>query len=200
MYKQLPNFDLAQNKPVLRHILNRRDCRLWKDKPVDKKIIEEILYAASWAPNHKMTEPWQFTVIMPSGREKFLNILAQGLIGTASNESEISGLQKKAAQIVSEFSSVPVFIAVACMRDPDPTTERENLLAVGCACQNMLLIAEENGLSAHWGSGLASKTNRLLQFLGWDSHIPVGLFQIGYAAEKPQTRRKPIEDFIHWVE
>jgi len=199
MHKQLPQFDFAANKPVLRSILSRRDCRQWLPQEVNPEDIRQILYAATWAPNHKMTEPWKFNVILPAARSKFLSILAQGLIQTAANDNQKEDLIKKATQLTTEFSQVPAFIAIACIRDSDPVIERENLLTVGCACQNFLLAAEELGLSAHWGSGLASKTPALLEWLGWDNQcIPVGLFQVGYASTKPQTRRSPLEDFVRW--
>src|SRR5690242_21924679 len=38
--------------------------------PVPKKIIEQLLENAIWAPTHKKTQPWFFRVFCGKGREK----------------------------------------------------------------------------------------------------------------------------------
>ena len=35
----------------------------YKKKKVPRKILEEILTNATWAPTHKMTEPWHFIIL-----------------------------------------------------------------------------------------------------------------------------------------
>lgn len=34
----------------------------YSDTPVDRKVLEEMLEAARWAPTHNITEPWKFVV------------------------------------------------------------------------------------------------------------------------------------------
>src|SRR5882757_9009892 len=40
-------------------------------KQVDEDTIWRLLENASWAPNHKRTEPWHFTVFTGEGLKKF---------------------------------------------------------------------------------------------------------------------------------
>ncbi len=38
-------------------------------KPIPDEIIWQILNNANWAPTHKRTEPWRFTVFSGEGRK-----------------------------------------------------------------------------------------------------------------------------------
>ena len=49
-------------------IRNRRSIGKVKQDSVDKALIEEILEAGTWAPNHCHTEPWRFWVMTGEGR------------------------------------------------------------------------------------------------------------------------------------
>jgi len=42
----------------------------YNGQKVDRKTIEQLLEAANWAPNHKMTEPWRFKVITGESKIK----------------------------------------------------------------------------------------------------------------------------------
>jgi nitroreductase len=37
-------------------------------EPIDLSAIQQMLEAATWAPNHGHTEPWRFTVFAGAGR------------------------------------------------------------------------------------------------------------------------------------
>ena len=45
-------------------IKNRRSVfpNLYTGEPVPKEVIDQMLENANWAPTHKFTEPWRFTV------------------------------------------------------------------------------------------------------------------------------------------
>lgn len=57
-------------------ILNRRSMGLSRLKPdaVDRRLIERMLEAATWAPSHGETEPWRFTVFSGEGRERLAEL------------------------------------------------------------------------------------------------------------------------------
>ena len=39
-----------------------------------RDIIETMLEAATWAPNHHLSEPWEFIVLAGKARERFAEI------------------------------------------------------------------------------------------------------------------------------
>ena len=47
-------------------ILNRRSVRAYLDKPVDKKLVNEVLELANWAPSMSNVQPWSVYVIPSS--------------------------------------------------------------------------------------------------------------------------------------
>ena len=48
---------------VYEAIYHRRMAWKFEDKPVPASTIEQMLDAAVWAPNHRLTEPWRFFVL-----------------------------------------------------------------------------------------------------------------------------------------
>ncbi|MGH7682816.1 MAG: nitroreductase family protein, partial [Vulcanimicrobiaceae bacterium] len=38
---------------------------------VPREEIEELVELASWAPNHRLTQPWRFTVLAGEARERY---------------------------------------------------------------------------------------------------------------------------------
>ena len=44
-------------------LLSRRTIYAFEDRPVPGEALLRALEAARWAPNHKLTEPWRFSVL-----------------------------------------------------------------------------------------------------------------------------------------
>ena len=47
---------------------SRRTVHKLQPGPVPAAIVDKAFEAAHWAPNHKLTLPWRFTVIGPEAR------------------------------------------------------------------------------------------------------------------------------------
>ena len=57
---------MSQNKlahSILKNIRTRRNIKEFKNTEVAGDLLKLILEAATWAPNHRRTEPWRFVVI-----------------------------------------------------------------------------------------------------------------------------------------
>ena len=61
------------NKSLTEIINNRKSIRAYLDKPVDNKLIKEMLKKASQAPSGGNLQPWKIFVINSSSMNKFLN-------------------------------------------------------------------------------------------------------------------------------
>ncbi|MGI6551164.1 MAG: nitroreductase family protein [Syntrophomonadales bacterium] len=48
----------------------RRSIRKFKADPIPDQVVNEILEAASWAPSHRNSQPWEFAVIGPRTRSQ----------------------------------------------------------------------------------------------------------------------------------
>ena len=66
--------------PVIDAIRSRRSVRIMRTDVVPSRDqIEAIVEAATWAPNHHLTEPWRFVIITGYGRNRLGEVLAQAL-------------------------------------------------------------------------------------------------------------------------
>jgi len=54
-------------------IENRRTIfpEQFSDRKVQKEQVEKLINAAKWAPTHRLTQPWRFTVFMEQGLRDF---------------------------------------------------------------------------------------------------------------------------------
>ena len=57
---------------ALTAIRTRRTVKEYLPTEIPREWIEELLDAAHWAPNHKLTHPWRFHVFSGKGRERLV--------------------------------------------------------------------------------------------------------------------------------
>ena len=55
---------------MLEAIRTRRNVREFFDNPVADRDLKTIIEAATWAPNHRHTEPWRFIVLAKDGEAR----------------------------------------------------------------------------------------------------------------------------------
>src|SRR5665647_338608 len=55
--------EAVKNSETLKTIYERRAVRKYKDKPVDKEVIEKILDAGRMAPSAINRQPWKFYIL-----------------------------------------------------------------------------------------------------------------------------------------
>ena len=145
-------FNLTDVQNVIRE---RRSVRPEQFKPrkVHRDQIEALIEGANWAPTHGQTEPWRFKVFTESGLEFLQGKLAEAYLRTAKEDSF---LQSKYDRIRNRYLCASAGIVVYMKRQAsEKIPEIEEVLAVGCAVQNMSLIATSYGMSLFWSSGSA---------------------------------------------
>lgn len=62
---------------VMDAIYGRRSVRAYTDKPLDRKLIEDLLRAAVQAPSAHNTQPWSFMLIQDRNRLESLSAEAK---------------------------------------------------------------------------------------------------------------------------
>lgn len=136
---------------ILDNIRNRRSLPTQKmqDRPLRQEHIDAILEAANWAPSHKHTEPWRFRLYLEAGREPLAQAMCE-IYKTASGESYRPA---KEAGLRERLTTVPLTIAL--IMEPDLKAGLplyEEILAMGCAAQNMHLAAQALGIGCRWST------------------------------------------------
>src|SRR3954447_9816699 len=61
---------------VLEAIRTRRTAGKIRPDLPPREVIEELLESATWAPNHRLNEPWRFFVLAGDERKRFGELMA----------------------------------------------------------------------------------------------------------------------------
>ncbi|WP_342566232.1 nitroreductase family protein [Paenibacillus sp. FSL R7-0345] len=155
---------------IVEIIKTRRSVKQFKSDPVSEGDLLSWLEAASYAPNHRMNEPWEIL-----------------MIGTETR----AALKHK-----TDFGGAPVVLALLSKSAATPFERDENVMAVSCFAQNFLLAAHEAGAGAYWASLGALPHNRIILGVPEDYDV-IGVFGIGYPAEIPPLKpRTPVTSKI----
>ncbi|MCM3724145.1 nitroreductase [Neobacillus cucumis] len=151
-------------------IRTRRNIKKFKPDEVKEEDLMTWLQAASMAPNHRMTEPWEILFLGKETREK---------------------LNHK-----TNFGNAPVVMAVLSKNGRTHIELTENALATACFIQNFNLAAWADGVGTFWSSIGASERNR--EILGVpDGYEVIGVLGVGYPEIIPEPKpRKPISEKI----
>lgn len=192
-------FSVSEISDLIRH---RRTIypKDYTDRAVHREIVERVLTNGTWAPTHGLTQPWRFHVFTGEARQRLADFLGATYRATTPPEKF---LQKKFDTITQRPLQSSVVIAIAMARDPHgKITERDELLAVACAVQNMHLTCAAYGLGAFWATGGPMTGAAMRDFLGLGPNDQaLGLFYIGYPAiEWPKAHRRPLEHVTTWLD
>ncbi|HRP00749.1 MAG TPA: nitroreductase [Flavobacteriales bacterium] len=172
----------------------------YTDRAVHREIVERILTNGTWAPTHGMTQPWRFTVYTGEARQRLSDFLGEVYRSTTPPEKF---MPRKFETITQRPLQSSVVIAIGLVRDPNgKINERDELLAVACAVQNMHLTCAAYGLGAFWATGGPMTGPAMRDHLGLGPNDQaMGLFYIGYPAiEWPKGYRKPLDQLVKWEE
>lgn len=182
-------------------IRNRRSVlpENFTDRKVHREQVELILNNALWAPTHGMTQPWRFKIFLEDGRNHLLQFLPE-LYKSETDPTKFK--QVKYDRLRARLQHVTVIIMICMERDKTgKIAEIEEVEAVACAVQNMMLTCTAYGLGSYWSSPSYIYKKAMNDFLGLeDSDKCLGIFYIGYPAnESPDSHRKPLEYVSNWI-
>jgi F420 biosynthesis protein FbiB-like protein len=181
-------------------IRGRRSIRVYEQRAVSREYIAQMLDAACWAPSPHGRQPWRFAVLtQPATRQR----LAEGMGVRWRDQLAHDGQDPQTIDVRQERSYQRILtapaIVIPCLYlaelDQYPDAERqaaEHTMAVqslGCAVQNMLLMAYSLGLDCGWMCAPLFCPDTVREVLGLDEPlIPHALITVGYAAREPVRR------------
>ncbi len=177
-------------------ILTRRTVHKFKEGAVPPEVVHRALEAAHFAPNHKLTFPWRFTLAGENARKTL------GAIGVELKGKKAPLTPDAKLAIEKGFTTPGVLIAVSCVLSPDPARSKEDYAAVACAVQNMMLSFWDAGFGSKWGTGAVSKHPAAYEKLGIDptKEEIIGFLYVGVPETVPPAPpRPPARDFIREV-
>jgi len=155
---------------ILKIIKERRSIRKFQKKEIPGEIIDKLIEALIWAPSAGNLQSRKFYFVF---------------------NQEIKEKLGEAALDQSFIAQAPLVI-IGCTDSEISFRYGErgkNLYAicdVSTSIQNMMLMAEEEGLAACWVG--AFDENEVAKILNLPGNLrPIAIIPVGYPAEKPET-------------
>ncbi|NMM47029.1 nitroreductase family protein [Marinigracilibium pacificum] len=188
---------------TLREIIQNRRAVYpvaFNDAPVDDHIIEEMLEAANWAPTHRLTQPWRFSVFTGEGINKLADFQSELYKKIASEKNTFKDATYD--KLKTKPLKCSHIISIGMKRDiKQSVPEIEEVSAVACAVQNMWLTASAHKVGCYWGSGGITYEKEALPFFGLsDNDQLLGFLYIGNTDKPwPKGRRSPITEKTEWI-
>jgi nitroreductase len=160
------------------------------DKTPDKAVIKDAISSACWAPNHHLTEPWHFLSLGKETISDICDLNKEMLIETKGIE--------KAENKYKRWMEIPGWLVVTCQKSDDEVRYQEDYASCCCAIQNLMLILWQQGIGTKWSTGPVIFDDRFYDLVWVNKELEnvVGLIWYGYAADVPQTVRKPLEQVM----
>ncbi|NNF39753.1 MAG: nitroreductase [Woeseiaceae bacterium] len=190
MKPSAPSFetqDLREFGEVLR---GRRTINLYLQTPIPEELVRDAIDAATWAPNHHVTEPWRFILPGKETRGKILALVE--LMVTAKKGAEMAQHKR------DSWAEKPGWLVVTCQRSDDELEQQEDYGACSAAVQNFMLYLWKAGVGSKWSSGAITRDPRFFDIIDVDASraFVVGLVFFGYPKLTPAQSRRPLSEVL----
>ena len=169
---------------ALTAIKTRRSVKEYVPNEIPREWIEELLDAAHWAPNHKLTHPWRFHVFSGEGRERLVGA-RQAAVRWAAEKKGQQASEEALGFARAKCYSSSVIIVVSMVGDENEIVDQENFAACWCAIQNLLVAATARGLGSYPSTGAWIDQNFVGPILGLtEKERPVACIFLGYSEHR----------------
>ncbi|MBS7253702.1 nitroreductase family protein [Flavobacterium branchiicola] len=157
---------------------------------IPDELLNEILINATYAPTHKMTEPWRFIVL----KNHYLNQLGSYLADYYKDFYFEKFAAEEAFEKYNVLKEYPLnsacVIGVVMVRNTKINLpEWEEVAAVSSAVQNMALTCTAHNIGSYWSTS-AGAIDYVKQFDLAENEQSLGLMYVGYYPEDLEPSRK----------
>ena len=184
--------------PLADLLRRRRSIKKFTSRPITRAEIEALLDAAVLVPNHRLTEPWRFSVLGPDAREAYGRALG---VRKARKIEDPEAARTMRERVAAEHRALPCMIAVAIVKNDNPETAEEDYAATMMGIENITLAAVELGLGTaiRTGGVMGDEAARAAAGVAENERI-VAIVNVGEPAEVPGGPRKTrASELTRWV-
>jgi nitroreductase len=155
------------------------------ERDVDASLVDQLIIAAQWAPNHKRTWPARFCVVTGDSRAALGGSIADAMAAHGDDAAKVAKTRTK-------YTRSPVCLVVASVEGESARETEENRYAVAAGVQNALLMAHAHGLAALWGSPAKGANTAITEFAGFDvsDHV-IGIVYLGWPSQESPVVDRP---------
>lgn len=166
------------SESALQQLLSRRSVKLVGSPGPNPEQLAAALAAVVRAPDHARLCLWRFVLIeqpdIVTLGEKAIEIM----LGNGRQMTE-----QKLASTRAWLAQVPLLVALAYQmhHDHPKVPDIEQTLSMGAGVMNFQNAMHAQGFATYWSTGLASFTDEMTEYLGFDSleHQFVGFLAVG---------------------
>ncbi|GEN54358.1 nitroreductase family protein [Halobacillus faecis] len=182
---------------LLEAIKGRRSIHEYKEEKVDKEVLERIFNKASWAPNHRMKEPWQIRLYQDKGKAAYAEAVMESYRRQGFFDGYDVNKTLRLEQGIRDFLlNIPHHALIYMERDEDIRKFEEDYAAVCAYIQNVQLLAWEAGVGVLWTTSPYLHDVQFSEAIELDSrrYKLVSVLQMGYPKRIPKPKvRTPIQ-------
>ena len=193
------NYNINEFNEILQKRRSVYPYQFEKNKIVPDEIIWQVLENANRAPTHKLTQPWRFTVFSGEGLKTF------SLLQT-ENYKKYAGanFKEKKLKNLTEYPLMSSHVIAIGMKRSVAILipEEEEVIAVGCAIENIYLSLTAYGLGGYLSTGSVGFMKEEKKFFELeDLDKLIGFFFVGYPSELsiPLSKRDPVDQKVKWI-
>ncbi len=206
-------------------IYNRKSVREFKNTPIPKEDILELLKAATHAPSPKHQQNWHFVVLQ---NNEIINEMAeivtkshekigQLAISEKDNKKHMSVIKyytcfKNAPVVVLVYSCEYKMIEYKILKENNAPKEALDVLAspqsaaqcIGAAVENFLLAATQMGYGTCYMTGPTHAKTEIEKLIGFEKegYELMSMISLGVAEDNtpPQPPRKLLEEVVTFID
>ncbi|MFZ0368503.1 MAG: nitroreductase [Halobacillus sp.] len=179
-------------------IKNRRSIHDFKQEEVPVGLLKEIFTSASWAPTHRMKEPWNIYMFQEEGKQVYANLVLQSYTRKGFFEGYSKEKSQRMKQGIHEFlENIPHHALIFMEKDANEHKYEEDYAAVCAFIQNVQLLAWEKGIGGLWTTSPYLHDAEFIKGVGLNPvlHKLIGVIQMGYPEKVPKAKpRTSMED------
>lgn len=189
--KKPPSYETQALREFGEVLQGRRTINLFLHTRVPDELVREAIEAATWAPNHHVTEPWRFYLFGQQTIAACLE-LCRDIV------TEKKGDPKAGEHKAKTWSEKPGWLLITCRKSDDELLQQEDYGACCAATQNFMLYLWKAGVGSKWTSGDITRDPRFFDIAGIDPDVEfvVGLIWYGYPKLTPTQNRRPVDDLL----
>jgi nitroreductase len=175
-------------------VLSRVSAVKLREPGPSAEHLDLILTAGARAPDHGRLRPWRFVVVRDGARERLGGLFACSL--KARDPSATEPLLQKEREKASRAPLI--IVAAAAVQYSHPKIPPiEQIVAVGAAVQNMILVAGALGYGTFWRTGPAASDPLVKEGLGFSARDEIVSFlYIGAPDIQGPQRKVEFKDLV----
>ena len=178
---------LADLTQIIRSRRSLKPADMDAERPVPEDLLLQLLENGTWAPTHGLTEPWKFHVFTGAARQR----LAETLVAVYPQVTPPDQVRPDKLEKLARNPLLAPVVVACCVerRGGDKIPFLEEVEAVSCALQNIMLSATAVGLGSFWSSPPLLGSREFGAWLGQGpDDLCIALLYLGW----PRSERAPV--------